>query len=602
MKKLIHFILLLLPVSLFSQAANAATEVFTDFNGFWRSTTTAINPVTPNNNHNLLAIKWKGNTISTGVNDALLTTNGYSFSPAFFRSLPVNNTPVANSSTFIGVGFQFAGPGNFTVPNPPVTNNLSTYLTDGVNGLNLGTAIFNLPASSEIKYVIVSVNPASIGDGIPDLIVTQVGQPSGANDTFRLANASNVTVGNIVTVNFNTVPILGQQSWKFYQANVTPPTFVSSLTGNRDLRILAFDWTDFGINLSNYTQLAQFSQTYSGSSDSAFTAYNVNSLTAYQSISGTVFNDNDAGIVNGTLYQNATLELLDSSNVVVATTTTNSFGNYVFTNVLPGNYTVRLVVPSGFVVVGNSEGNTNNTLATSISLTAGATLLNFGINQPPVANNDNITTTFNTPVNFNILSNDSDPNSGVVIASSVNLTPPIGASAIVTDGLGNVKGFTLAAQGTWLVNVSGILNFTPATGFSGNTTTVIYTVKDNAGLTSNAANINITVFPYCFKTPPSTSGGLPTEVGITSLGRAGNDGDGNTANDWPNLRKGAWTALEAKTKGFVINRLSSAQIAAIPIPNRVKGMMVYDTTNKCLSIYNGTSWQCFSTQTCPTVN
>ena len=41
-----------------------------------------------------------------------------------------------------------------------------------------------------------------------------------------------------------------------------------------------------------------------------------------------------------------------------------------------------------------------------------------------------------------------------------------------------------------------------------------------------------------------TTGGLPTNHGITSLSRAGDDGDGNTANDWPMVRKGAWTALE----------------------------------------------------------
>lgn len=604
MKKLLLLIslLLIIPSYLFSQSANEVTEVYTDFNGFWSSSTTANSPIRPNNSHNLLAIKWKGNIVSTGVNDAILTSNGVSFTPRVFNALPVNTIPLANSSTYIGVGFQFGGPGNATVPVPPVNNNLGRYLVDGTNGLNLGTAVFNLPASSEISFVITSINPARIGDDAPDFIITQTGQPAGANDTFRLVDINNNPVGNPITVNFNTVSVVGRQSWKFYQANVTPPTFVSSLTGERELRILGFDWSDFGLNATNYTQVARFIQVFSGGSDSAFTAYNQSSMTVYQSISGSVFNDNDGGVPNGNGYGNATVELLDASNNIVDTAVTNAIGAYVFPNIPPGNYSVRLVVPSGFFVVGNAEGNTNNTLSANISLTAGALFRNFGINQPPVTNNDNITTTFNTPVNFNILSNDADPNSGTIIASSVNLSTPPGATAIVTDGTGNVKGFTLAAQGTWSVNTSGVLTFTPTTGFSGNTTTITYTVKDNAGLTSNAANINITVFPYCFKTPPSTTGGLPTEIGMTALGRAGNDGDGNTANDWPMVRKGAWTALEAKTKGFVINRLSSAQIAAIPAANRVKGMMVYDTTNKCLSIYNGTSWQCFSTQTCPTVN
>ncbi|SHF47203.1 hypothetical protein SAMN05444408_1281, partial [Chryseobacterium takakiae] len=66
-----------------------------------------------------------------------------------------------------------------------------------------------------------------------------------------------------------------------------------------------------------------------------------------------------------------------------------------------------------------------------------------------------------------------------------------------------------------------------------------------------------------------------------------------------------WTVLESKTKGFVINRLTAAQIAAIPPANLVEGMMIYDTTNNCMKIYTSTDggttfgWECFSTQTCP---
>ncbi|MEG0926702.1 hypothetical protein [Chryseobacterium sp.] len=100
--------------------------------------------------------------------------------------------------------------------------------------------------------------------------------------------------------------------------------------------------------------------------------------------------------------------------------------------------------------------------------------------------------------------------------------------------------------------------------------------------------------------PPVTGIGLDTKYGITSLGRAGNAGD-----NWPMVRKGAWTALESKTKGFVVNRLTTAEINLIPAANLVEGMMVYDTTLNCLKVYtttdNGTTygWNCMNTQTCP---
>ncbi|MEG0926698.1 thrombospondin type 3 repeat-containing protein [Chryseobacterium sp.] len=100
--------------------------------------------------------------------------------------------------------------------------------------------------------------------------------------------------------------------------------------------------------------------------------------------------------------------------------------------------------------------------------------------------------------------------------------------------------------------------------------------------------------------PPATGIGLDTQYGITSLGRAGSAGD-----NWPMVRKGAWTALESKTKGFVVNRLTTAEINLIPAASLVEGMMVYDTTLNCLKVYtttdNGTTygWNCMNTQTCP---
>ena len=108
-------------------------------------------------------------------------------------------------------------------------------------------------------------------------------------------------------------------------------------------------------------------------------------------------------------------------------------------------------------------------------------------------------------------------------------------------------------------------------------TPVTYTVKD---------------FPRCYKPATTTGTVLPTNHGITALGRAGN---------WPMVRTGAWTVLEAKTKGFVINRIATT-VAVTAISNPVIGMMVYDAEADCLKINtDGTSsgWKCFNTQTCP---
>jgi len=115
---------------------------------------------------------------------------------------------------------------------------------------------------------------------------------------------------------------------------------------------------------------------------------------------------------------------------------------------------------------------------------------------------------------------------------------------------------------------------------------------------SNAINSAITACTlFCYRPAVTAGTVLDTQKGITSLGRAG-----VSNSNWPMVRKGGWIALEAKTKGFVPNRLSTAEINAIPAANLVEGMMVYNITLDCLQINtDGTAagWKCFNTQACP---
>lgn len=114
----------------------------------------------------------------------------------------------------------------------------------------------------------------------------------------------------------------------------------------------------------------------------------------------------------------------------------------------------------------------------------------------------------------------------------------------------------------------------------------------------------ITGASFCYKPGITTGTALDTKVGITSLSRAG----ATDTDNWPMVRKGGWLALEAKSKGFVPNRVAfdgSGNPVGIPAVNFVEGMMVYDTTNKCMKIYTlkegdaSMAWHCISTQTCP---
>ncbi len=116
-------------------------------------------------------------------------------------------------------------------------------------------------------------------------------------------------------------------------------------------------------------------------------------------------------------------------------------------------------------------------------------------------------------------------------------------------------------------------------------------------MTGHGTGLNI-IPCYCYKPAATTGSTQNTNHGITALGRA----SAENTNEWPMVRKGAWTALESKTKGFVINRIpTSAQVEAIENP--VEGMMVYDEEADCLKIYTvnrtGYSWKCFNSTGCP---
>ncbi|MGN7863122.1 hypothetical protein [Chryseobacterium sp. 22458] len=117
------------------------------------------------------------------------------------------------------------------------------------------------------------------------------------------------------------------------------------------------------------------------------------------------------------------------------------------------------------------------------------------------------------------------------------------------------------------------------------------------------ASVSACIVPFCYKPGILTGTTLDTKVGITALGRAGAGSD-----NWPMVRKGGWLALEAKTKGFVPNRVAfdaSGNPVGIPAASFIEGMMVYDTTNKCMKIYTqkegetSMAWHCISIQACP---
>ena len=272
-------VLLAVTTSLATAHAQSVNEIITDFGGYWRSSATSINSTKPNNSHNLLAYSYNGARYSTGVSDSTLRARGLSFVAGDYRALPFYRySGIITSNTKIGLGELYDGVSNGASTPAPV-NDIPKYLTDGKKGLDLGTCVANLPAG-DLFFAVDRFSSALINDGIPDMLVTQVADPSGSSDKYSFVDVAGNLVGRKVSVNLGGVPSVGNWTVDFYEAANNPMTLTSGFTKtDRPIRLYAADFSAFGIDDDNIARIAYFRIELSGNSDVAFVSYNVNTVT-----------------------------------------------------------------------------------------------------------------------------------------------------------------------------------------------------------------------------------------------------------------------------------------------------------------------------------
>jgi hypothetical protein len=111
--------------------------------------------------------------------------------------------------------------------------------------------------------------------------------------------------------------------------------------------------------------------------------------------------------------------------------------------------------------------------------------ITYGEASAPVARDDSVSTAFNTPVNINVVANDSDVDADLILSS-----------VTVVSGPGN---------GSAMPNGDGTVTYTPNAGFSG-TDSFTYQICDATAL-CDTANVSVTV------ASGSTGGGPPSDAG-----------------------------------------------------------------------------------------
>uniref|UniRef100_A0AAN0MAJ2 SdrD B-like domain-containing protein n=1 Tax=Yoonia rhodophyticola TaxID=3137370 RepID=A0AAN0MAJ2_9RHOB len=115
------------------------------------------------------------------------------------------------------------------------------------------------------------------------------------------------------------------------------------------------------------------------------------------------------------------------------------------------------------------------------------------IRSPPVANDDSeggFTPGAPATLTDALTANDTDVD-GTVQADRVSFVVPAGATGGTPDVDGDITSVTVPDEGTWTVDDSGFVTFTPLPGFEDDPTDITYTVADDDGLVSDPATIAI---------------------------------------------------------------------------------------------------------------
>ncbi|KQS89152.1 Ig-like domain-containing protein [Chryseobacterium sp. Leaf394] len=468
---------------------------------------------------------------------------------------------------------------NQTPVNIAVAGFLLTNDVSGEGAVTLTSAQFYTSTAGTLANLpVITTAP---GTGTPTSIYTSTGTLAGtirvySTGEYRFIPATGFT--GTVPLNYTAANAVGGSDTASLEIQVIP---VTNPTAN-DAPIAL---NDTGVTKSGVTLTSNVL-----GNDSDPNAGNTITVTGATQGSTTIGNAGTPVTVTGINSSGATV----TAGTFALTGTGTTAGNYTF---VPAAGFVGTVNPITYTI---SDGNGGtDTAVVNIEVKAATA--------PPVvfANDDAKATVKGVSASGNMLTNDTSTGTGTLSVTSVTIN---GTAAAPTGA-----GILVPGVGTITVSSTGAYTFLPLPTFVG-TYVIPYTTCNSATPTPacSTASLYLTSLDlpgYCYKEPITTAvKNLPSKHGITALNRAGS---GST--EWPTVRQGAWTVLEAKTKGLVINRTTfvdedgnpatppTPPTAAIPAANYVEGMIMYDNGVNCLKVYTGAAngWQCYSTQACP---
>ena len=373
-----------------------------------------------------------------GVNTAYVLTSG---SPASNQFTP--NPDVTNAHQFQA---QLVAANGIT----PVSSSFYTYCMD----------LYHIAPG---YYGAFTVTPETVPQNLPPAVTTNLGQIGWLYNHYGKNLASSGADGAglqlaLYELVYDSTPNLTSGGFVVDQSKTDPVAFAAAqnylaLAAGRDERAIFLntidpvDTTDpatWGTQGFITTESFNFANTASASiGDTVFLDKNANGIQ----------DSGDTGIAN------VTVNLLDGNNNVVGTQKTDGNGKYLFSNLIPGTYSVQFVKPGGYNFTAKDQGSNDavdSDADTATGKTAQYTLTsgqsNLTVDAGVTIITGSISGTKYRDLTGNGLTSDDTPLAGVKVYLDGNKNGQLdpGEVSTVTKADGTYS-FTGVAPGTYVV-------------------------------------------------------------------------------------------------------------------------------------------------------
>ncbi len=274
-----------------AQAEQSITGITSDLGGFWQTSESAPSLVAADTMHNLTSVTANGVTISTGVDDATLSANGVVFTPGEFRAF----IPVTAQSNDAGQGANDDNDGGWGGPvYPIIDNDVTPYMTDGINGLGLSTFANNMDAT--LDFFFYALDTDHVGDGRIDFIYFNSAAARSAEIVFTLLDGNDNVLGTPVGSPENAHPDIANLSNDRF--STTPPYPSNAVASSQELEGFGVELSEFGLSNQQLQNARKIRVELPQYADPPFVAYN--SLAMLACATGDDDNDGICNLVEGT--------------------------------------------------------------------------------------------------------------------------------------------------------------------------------------------------------------------------------------------------------------------------------------------------------------